>query len=96
MGGQPTTAAIETAEHTLADWEVLADAVAVALAQKGLRSTDELRRAIEDLSESDYLASSYYERWIRATEALLVEKGVLTRAEIDQKLAQLEDTWEIS
>ena len=96
MGGQPTTAAIETAEHTLADWEVLADAVAVALAQKGLRSTDESRRAIEDLSESDYLTSTYYERWVRATEALLVEKGVLSRAEIDQKLAQLEDTWAIS
>ena len=96
MGGQPTSEPIDTAEHTLADWEVLADAVSVALAKKGLRSTDESRRAIEDLPEAAYLTSSYYERWIQATEALLVEKGVLTRAEIDQQLAQLEDTWAVS
>ncbi len=96
MGGQPTESAITTAEHTLADWEVVADAVAVALSRKGIRSTDESRRAMEDLPADDYLGLSYYERWIHATEALLIEKGVVSRDEIDQKLARLEDTWSVS
>ena len=96
MGGKPTDLPIDTTEHALADWEVVADAVAVALGAKGLRTTDESRRAMEDMPADDYLASSYYERWIRGTEQLLIEKGVLTRAEIDRKLAQLEETWAIS
>jgi hypothetical protein len=44
----------------------------------------------------DYLALSYYERWVRGTEALLIEKGVLTREEIDRKMAELEPTWAVS
>ena len=34
---------------------------------------------------------SYYERWITAIEQLLVEKGVITRAEIDRKTQELEE-----
>src|SRR5215510_320201 len=96
MGGRPTDAPIDTAEHALADWEVVADAVAVALAAKGIRSTDESRRAIEDMPPEDYLALGYYERWVVSTEEILVEKGVLTRDEIDRKSAQLDATWSVS
>jgi len=96
MGGRPTDASIAPAEHTLADWEVLADAVAVALGRKGIRSTDESRRAMEDLPPDEYLSLSYYERWIHATEALLVEKGVLSGEEIDRKLEELEEPWAVS
>lgn len=49
----------------------------------------ELRRAIETMSLVEYEAAGYYERWVVATEKLLVEKGVLTRAEIDAKVAEL-------
>ena len=31
----------------------------------------------------------YYERWISAIEALLIEKNVLTKAEIDRKAEQI-------
>jgi nitrile hydratase len=96
MGGQPTHLHIDSTEHALADWEVVADAVSVALGAKGLRTTDESRRAMEDMPADDYLSLSYYERWIRGTEQLLIEKGVLTREEIDRKLAELEATWAIS
>jgi hypothetical protein len=37
---------------------------------------DEMRRAIEAIAPADYLADSYYERWLAALEALLAEKGV--------------------
>ena len=33
---------------------------------------------------------SYYERFTAAYEALLVERGVMTNAEIDQKMSELE------
>jgi hypothetical protein len=96
MGGRPTSQPLNLAEHTLADWEVLADAVSVALGAKGLRSTDEHRRAMEDMPADEYLSLSYYERWVRGTEQLLIEKGVLTSEEINQKLAELEQTWGVS
>ncbi len=96
MGGRPNQEPIETREHALADWEVLSDAVAQALGARGIRTTDESRRAMEDMPAEEYLTLSYYERWARGTEDLLVEKGILTRAEIDQKMAELEETWGVS
>jgi nitrile hydratase len=96
MGGRPTDEPLKLEEHTLADWEVLADALSVALGARGLRTTDEHRRAMEDLPAEDYLSSSYYGRWVRGAEALLVERGILTREEIDRKMAELEATWGVS
>jgi nitrile hydratase len=93
MGGRPSQESLNLQEHTLADWEVLADAVSVALGSIGLRTTDELRRAMEDMPAADYLSLSYYERWVRGSEQLLIEKGILTTAEIDRKQAELEATW---
>ena len=44
----------------------------------------------------DYLALSYYERWARGMEQLLVEQHVLSVEEIDRKMAELEATWGVS
>jgi nitrile hydratase len=96
MGGRPTEAPLNLQEHALADWEVLADAVAQALGARGIRTTDESRRAMEDMPADEYLALSYYERWIRGTEDLLVEKGILSHQEIDARMAELEPTWGVS
>jgi nitrile hydratase len=48
-----------------------------------------MRRAIESLPPERYEALSYYEKWTAALELLLVEKGILTAAEIDAKTAEL-------
>ena len=96
MGGRPDDAPLDIAEHALADWEVVTDAVNSVLGTKGLRTTDQLRRAMEDMPADDYLALSYYERWARGTEQLLVEQHVLSVAEIDRKMAELEATWGVS
>jgi nitrile hydratase len=96
MGGRPSTEPLNLEEHTLADWEVVADAVSIALGARGLRTTDEHRRAMENMPSDEYLSLSYYERWVRGTEELLIEKGILTREDIDRKMAELETTWEIS
>jgi nitrile hydratase subunit beta len=89
-GGWPTEQPIDRSDHQLMDWERRMDALHSVLGQKGLRSTDEMRRAIESLPPEQYESLSYYERWTAALEILLLEKGVLTREEIDRKTAQLE------
>jgi len=96
MGGRLTDEPLNTAEHPLADWEALSDALHMVLARKGLSSADRLRRAIEDMPSDEYLALSYYERWARATETLLSEGDVLSHEEVDRKMAELEETWGVS
>ncbi len=96
MGGRPSSEPLNLEEHTLADWEVVTDALSGALGVRGIRTTDEHRRAMESLAGDEYLSLSYYERWARGTEDLLIEKGILTREEIDRKMAELEATWDVS
>jgi hypothetical protein len=91
MGGSPG-GPVDRGQHEVEDWERLADAINGALGAKGLQSTDELRRSIECLEE--YRDLSYYERWVAATEKLLVEKGVLSSDEIDQRAAEIERRWD--
>ena len=90
MGGSPG-GSIDKSPHEVEDWERLADAISSALGARGLQSTDEHRRAIESLES--YRDLSYYERWVAATEKLLVEKGVLTGDEIDERAAEIERRW---
>ena len=59
-----------------ADWEARVYALASVLRQRGLFNSDELRDAIERLPPEEYLAASYYERWLGALELLAAEKGV--------------------
>jgi Nitrile hydratase beta subunit len=90
MGGSPG-GPIDRDQHEVEDWERLADAINSALGARGLQTTDELRRAIESLE--NYRDLSYYERWTAATERLLVEKNILTREEIDERVAEIERRW---
>jgi len=53
------------------------DALRQILGAKGLMRTDEMRRLIEAIPEEEYLALTYYERWLRAIGALMVEKGIV-------------------
>ena len=90
MGGLPTDEPIDRADHVHMDWEFRLDALSQTLGRKGIRSTDESRRAIESLEPEVYSSLSYYERWTAGLEILMVEKGILTTEEIDRKVAQLE------
>jgi len=64
------------------DWEAHVFALNRALIGHGLYSLDEFRDAIERMPPARYLESSYYEKWFHAVTTLLVEKGVLTAAEV--------------
>lgn len=60
-----------------ADWEARVFALNSVLLRRGVYNLDEFRDAIERMPPRDYLASSYYERWLAAIERLLHEKGAL-------------------
>jgi hypothetical protein len=92
LGGSPG-GPIDKSQHEVEDWERLADAVTIVLDKKDLKTTDEHRRAQESLPPQQYEALSYYERWVAATELLLVEKGILTREEIDARAEELDKSW---
>ena len=85
-GGVPTDAKIDRSEHSLADWEVLTDAMVGALSRCGVMSIDELRRGIESMPPDRYEQASYYERWLYSIETILTEKGVLAAGEVDARL----------
>ena len=58
------------------------DALRQLLAQKKLMTVDELRRGIEGIPEDEYLALTYYERWLRSITTLMLEKGVVSPEEL--------------
>ena len=45
------------------------------------------------MAPEEYLSSSYYERCSASIETLLVEKGVLSKGEIDAAAAALDARW---
>jgi hypothetical protein len=87
-GGRPTDARIDRAEHDLADWELLTDALVGALGRAGAMNVDELRRGIESMPAEEYERASYYERWLYSVELILTEKGILASGELERRLAQ--------
>jgi hypothetical protein len=87
-GGWTEAGPIDRAEHEYSMWEKRTDAIRGVLGAKRIIRTDELRRAVESIEPDQYGRLSYYERWIVAIEALLIEKGLLTRQEIDRKMEE--------
>jgi nitrile hydratase beta subunit len=65
-----------------ANWERRMFALANLIFQMGGINIDEFRHAIERIPPDQYLASSYYQRWLAAAETLMVEHGLITREEL--------------
>jgi nitrile hydratase len=59
-----------------ADWEARVYALNGVLRSRGIYNVDEFRDAIERIPAAEYLDASYYERWLRAIETLLAERGL--------------------
>jgi hypothetical protein len=93
IGGLPGAGPIDQSQHELSDWEILADAVNQALGARGIKHTDEMRRAREEMDSAAYRDMNYYERWIASIETILIEKKILTKEEIDRRLAEFESKW---
>ena len=93
IGGLPGAGPIDKSQHELADWEILADAVNQALGANGVKRTDEMRRAREEMDSEAYRKMNYYERWIASIETILIEKGILKKDEIDNKVVEFQKKW---
>ena len=92
-GGWPDAGPVERAEHDYSMWEKRTDAMLRILTRdRHIIRVDELRRAIESIPPRDYETMSYYERWITAIETLIIEKGLLTRQDIDRRVETIEVT----
>lgn len=79
-------------------WEQVAFALAIALSKKGYYEWEEFRQNLiqtigewESAHNLDDPTWDYYQRWYTVLEKLVVESGLVDRAELDAKLASLLD-----
>lgn len=78
VGGQTGFGPVPVDEEATtfeADWEARVWALNAVLRRRGVYNSDEFRDAIERIPPQEYLAASYFERWLMAIEILLAEKG---------------------
>jgi nitrile hydratase subunit beta len=66
-------------------WEVRANSLYAFAVRVGIFNMDEYRHAIERMEPRHYLSASYYERSLTGLLTLCVEKGVLTREELERR-----------
>lgn len=76
----PEPEATEPAFH--AEWEKRALALNLACGALGRWNIDASRHSRERLDPVDYLSASYYAKWIKGLELLLVETGIVTEEEL--------------
>ncbi len=73
---------VDPTPHELTEFDRQVDALRQILGMKQIMSVDELRRNIESIPEAEYHRLTYYQRWIRAISASLLDKGVVSEAEL--------------
>lgn len=89
IGGEPAAGA-ERFEAPWLYWQKLSEALRNLLGDKQRKfvSVDEVRRVFETFGTDKYNAG-FYERRTEAMAELLVEKGILTREEIEVRIASI-------
>jgi hypothetical protein len=97
LGGKPA-GDVDLSPHPKTEFDRQANALLRLLMHPdtNIIYVDELRRAIEDVGEETYFELSYYERWIHAAHVLLVEHGLLTEEEIEQRMAKIREELKLS
>jgi Nitrile hydratase beta subunit len=88
VGGLPD-GPVDTAPHDLTFWEKQIDALRGVIGMKGIVTTDENRRYVESLGHDAYSTLTYYERWTAALSRQMVDKGILSQDEIDQRVGEV-------
>ena len=80
-----------------APWQARALGMAVALSEQGLYRWDDFRsRLVAEIAEAtehahdqeESAATSYYESWLASLEHILVETGICSPREIEQRVAE--------
>ncbi|MCY4311276.1 MAG: nitrile hydratase subunit beta [Rhodospirillaceae bacterium] len=83
---------VTLAEHEIEPWEKRIEAIMrlCSMREDPILTVDELRRGIEELPAELYDMLTYYERWIMSLTNILVEKGVVNRTELEERVRELE------
>ena len=68
-----------------APWEVRVNSLYSFAVRLGVFNMDEYRHAIERMEPRHYLSASYYERSLTSLATLCVEKGIVTREELERR-----------
>ena len=68
-----------------APWEKRVNALYAHAVKLGILNMDEYRHAIERMEPRHYLSASYYERSLTSLATLCVEKGIVTREELERR-----------
>ncbi|MEO5881517.1 MAG: nitrile hydratase subunit beta [Caldimonas sp.] len=68
-----------------APWEKRINALYGLAVRLGIFNMDEYRHAIERMEPRHYLSAGYYERTLTSLATLCVEKGVVTREELERR-----------
>jgi nitrile hydratase beta subunit len=93
LGGMHGFGAIEREQDEPpfhAAWEAAVREMLSAAGSRGLFNIDEFRHGIERMDPSRYLGVTYYEKWLDGVTRLLVEKGVVSRSELEARVAFFE------
>ena len=90
LGGLPA-GPVDQSEHEKTFFDLRVDAMTRLLTHpsRAVCTVDAMRRAIESHKPEDYFGLTYYENWLNAMRVLLIEQGVLSAQEIEQKIAQV-------
>jgi hypothetical protein len=88
MGGLPA-GKVEPTEHDYPDWERRVDAMVQLLRLGGKITVDELRKNIEQLPPQAYDNLSYYEKWISSLTQTLIQRGIISTAELGRKMQEV-------
>jgi nitrile hydratase subunit beta len=74
-----------------AEWEKTVYCLYQVARARAIINIDESRHGIERMPPAEYLASSYYERWLASLERNLAEKGVIAKDELEERVALLRE-----
>lgn len=87
LGGTDGFGSVDTTEEGVfaAEYQGLAHSMTMSLMGHGVANVDEFRHTVERLPPAEYLNSAYYDRWLKAIEALLIEKDVIEPGELAEQ-----------
>ena len=95
LGGTDRVGPIERDEdepYFHEEWEEIVFGLLPITMGQELYNIDEFRHAIERMAAAHYLDSPYYEHWLSGMEKLLVEKGVVSKEELQDRLEEVQST----
>jgi hypothetical protein len=97
IGGDPA-GPVPKQELPWLHWEKQVEAVRNLLGDGTRRiiSLDEMRRGFESFGIEKYARLSFYRRRLEAMIDILIEKGVITRDELEEEIATMHARWKDS